>query len=71
MNDTTHVAALVPVSIAMPSSVLLLVERISWPGAKISIFSPKLQNGAKASSMVVAPTVMAPATRAGELLFAS
>ena len=40
------------------------------PGAKMSRQVPKLENEARASVFVVAPTVLAAATRAGELLHA-
>jgi len=36
------------------------------PGAKISTTLPKLENDDRASVIVVAPTVIASATRAGE-----
>jgi len=71
MDDTTHAAILVPESLATAMSDRLLAERISWPGARISTLSPKLENEAKVSSMVVAPTVMAWRRRAGETLFVS
>ena len=58
-QDATHVAILVPESLATAVSVWLFAERISWPGARISTLLPKLENAAKVSSMVVAPTVMA------------
>ena len=40
------------------------------PGAKRSTQVPKLENEERASVLVVAPTVFAEATRAGELLHA-
>ena len=40
------------------------------PGAKMSTQVPKFENEARASVLVVAPTVIAAATRAGEALHA-
>jgi hypothetical protein len=62
---------LVPESLATASSAWKPAERMSWPGAVISTLLPKLEKEAKVSSMVLAPTVMALGTRAGETLFAS
>jgi len=71
MDDMTHVAILVPLDVRVVRSSRLLAEIISTPGAKISTLLPKLENEAMVSLMVVAPTVMASTTRAGDLLFAS
>ena len=40
---------------------------MNWPGARIVTFEPKLEKGAKVSSIAVAPTVIAPETQAGEI----
>ena len=45
-------------------------DRIAEPGAKISTTLPKLENDERASVLVVAPTVMAWVTRAGDELAA-
>ena len=58
-QDTTHIAILVPESLAMATSVWLFAERISWPRVRILTLLPKLENEVKVSSMVVALTVMA------------
>lgn len=42
-----------------------------WPGAKMSTAAPKLEKDARASAMVLAPTVTAAAARAGLELAAS
>ena len=58
----------------MPESVAVAVfdvyhaEVMEEPGAKMSRHGPKFENEARASVVVVAPTVMAAATRAGEKL---
>ena len=70
-QDVTHVAMLVPERTATASSALGLAERMSWPGPRISTADPVLENEAKVSLMVVAPTVMASGRRAGEESFAS
>jgi len=52
---------------------LLLVnheDRMLEPGAKMSTTLPKLENDDRASLEVVAPTVMASPTRAGDWLAA-
>ena len=56
---------LVAVSLEFQDDVMLL------PGAKMSTHVPKLENEARASVMVVAPTVIAFATRAGDCVQAS
>ena len=55
---------LVAVSLVFHDEVML------DPGAKMSTQVPKLENEERASVLVVAPTVLAVATRAGELLHA-
>jgi len=62
MNDRTHVAILVPERMVKAVSDILLAEIMFLPGARISTLPPKLENEAKVSSMVVAPTVMTPST---------
>jgi hypothetical protein len=62
---------LVPERVATLLLVLGLAEMMSWPGARISTRDPKLEKSARVSLMVVAPTVMAVGTRAGETLLAS
>jgi hypothetical protein len=49
-------------------AVLLVfqAEVMLEPGAKMSRHVPKLENDERASVLVVAPTVLADATRAGE-----
>ena len=54
----------VAVSLVFQDEVMLL------PGAKMSRHVPKLENEARASVFVVAPTVLAAGARAGELLHA-
>jgi hypothetical protein len=44
---------------------------MSWPGARMSTWEPKLEKLAKLSSIVLAPTVMALTRWAGETLLAS
>ena len=54
-QDTTHVAILVPESLATATSVWLFAERISWPGARISTLLPKLENKACKDLLTVIP----------------
>jgi len=61
---------LVPERDSTASLALDPAERMSWPGARISTAGPKLENSARESLMVEAPTVMAAGTRAGENLSA-
>src|ERR1043165_5569197 len=61
----------VPLSVAVAVSELNHAERIPWPGAKISKHGPKFENEARESLVVVAPTVMALAARAGDVPQAS
>ena len=51
-------------------SLVFQAEVMLEPGAKMSTQVPKLENEARASVLVVAPTVIAAATRAGEVLHA-
>lgn len=53
-------------------SVLLPIQELMtlWPGAKMSTTLPKLENEARASPIVVAPTVMAEGARAGDVFAA-
>ena len=64
MPDATPRRPLMPVwwlaSLVFHAEVMLL------PGAKRSRHVPKFENDARASVLVVAPTVFAAATRAGE-----
>ena len=55
---------LVAVSLVLHDDVMLL------PGAKMSTQVPKFENDERASVIVVEPTVIALATRAGEVLHA-
>ena len=51
--------------------VLPIQELVTpWPGAKTSTTEPKFENEARASEMVLAPTVIAEGARAGEVLAA-
>lgn len=66
-----------PLTMEVPE--ILLVEVVlsiqelmtSCPGAKMSTTLPKLENEARASAIVVAPTVIAEGARAGEVVPAS
>ena len=51
-------------------SLVFHADVIAWPGAKMSMQVPKLENEARASVFVVALTVIASATRAGVKLHA-
>lgn len=64
---TMEVPEIVFVAVVLPIQALV----IDCPGAKISTMVPKLEKEALASAIVEAPTVIAPATRAGLLLAAS
>lgn len=46
-------------------------EMTFWPGAKMSTIEPKLEKDARASAIVLAPTVIADGARAGENELAS
>ena len=61
----------VPLSTAVCVSLPLYADVMPAPGAKISRHAPKLENEARASAVVVAPTVSAVGTRAGDELHAS
>ena len=55
------------VAVVLPIQALMTF----CPGAKISTTDPKLENEARASAMVEAPTVLAEAARAGDVPLAS
>lgn len=65
------VAIDVPLMVLVAVSLVFHAEVMLWPGTKISRQVPMLENDARASVLVVAPTVMAEPTRAGEVLQAS
>src|SRR5262245_57066743 len=71
MPATCGVAMEVPLIVLLSASPVFQDEVMLWPGAKMSTHPPKLENEARASVLVVAPTVMASAARAGEVLHAS
>src|SRR5262245_30656704 len=56
----------VPLSVAVAVSFVKYDERIAEPGAKTSTTEPKFENDARASVRVLAPTVIASPTRAGD-----
>ena len=56
----------VPLSEAVAVLLVCQAEPMPLPGAKTSRQAPKFENEARASVVVVAPTVSAAATRAGE-----
>jgi hypothetical protein len=58
----------VPLNLAVAVSLVDQAERILDPGAKMSTTLPKFENDDLASVCVVAPTVIAAPTRAGEKL---
>src|SRR5262249_56089861 len=58
----------VPLNVAVAVSEVLYDERIPEPGAKMSRHVPKLENDERASLVVVEPTVIALAARAGDEL---
>ena len=60
----------VPLIVLVAVSLVIQAEVMFWPGAKMSVQVPKLENEARASVLVVAPTVIASATRAGVKLHA-
>src|SRR5205085_431839 len=68
---TCGVAIDVPEMVLVAVSLVFHDEVMLLPGAKMSRQVPKFENDARASVMVVAPTVMALATRAGEVVQAS
>ena len=61
----------VPLSVAVAVLLLNHEDRMLDPGAKISTPAPKFEKDERASVIVVEPTVIASATRAGELVDAS
>jgi hypothetical protein len=63
---TCGVAIEVPLNVAVAVSLVLYADRIDEPGAKMSTTLPKFENDERASVRVVAPTVIASVTRAGE-----
>jgi hypothetical protein len=67
---TCGVAIEVPLSVAVAVSLLNQDDKMLEPGANISTTLPKLENDERASFIVVDPTVIAAATRAGEKLAA-
>ena len=68
---TCGVAIEVPEIVLVAVSLVLHDEVILLPGAKMSTQVPKFENEERASVIVVEPTVIALATRAGEVLHAS
>ena len=60
----------VPLIVFVAVSLVFHDEVMLDPGAKMSTQVPKLENDERASLVVVEPTVIAEATRAGELLHA-
>src|SRR5438132_1428002 len=67
---TCGVAIEVPLIVLVAVSLVFQDDVMPCPGAKMSTQVPKLENEARASVLVVAPTVIAWATRAGESLHA-
>src|SRR5439155_4196684 len=67
---TCGVAIEVPLIVFVAVSLVIHDEVMFTPGAKMSTHVPKLEKEARLSLMSVAPTVMAPGTRAGEKLHA-
>ena len=68
---TCGVAIEVPLIVFVAVSLVFHAEVMLLPGAKMSRHVPKFENEARASELVVAPTVLAAATRAGEVVHAS
>src|SRR5215208_6009350 len=68
---TCGVAIDVPEIVLVAVSLVLHADVMLLPGAKMSRQVPKFENEARASEIVVAPTVIALGTRAGEVLQAS
>lgn len=56
----------VPLNVAVAVSEVAYADKIPEPGAKISKHTPKLENEERASLVVVEPTVIAFAARAGD-----
>ena len=67
---TCGVAIEVPEMVLVAVSLVFHDEVILLPGAKMSRHVPKFENEERASLVVVDPTVIALATRAGEVLHA-
>ena len=67
---TCGVAIEVPLMVFVAVLLVLQAEVMLEPGAKMSRHVPKLENEERASLLVVEPTVLAAATRAGEELHA-
>src|SRR5215470_728312 len=61
----------VPLSLAVAALLENHADVMPWPGANRSTQAPRLENDARASTLVLAPTVRAWPTRAGESLHAS
>ena len=68
---TCGAAIEVPEIVLVAVSLVLQEEVMLEPGAKMSRQVPKLENEERASALVVAPTVIALATRAGDVVQAS
>src|SRR6185295_12847108 len=68
---TCGVAIDVPEIVLVAVSLVFHDEVILLPGAKMSTHVPKFENDERASVVVVEPTVIALATRAGDVLQAS
>ena len=68
---TCGVAIEVPEIVLVAVSLVLHDEVMLLPGAKRSTQVPKFENEERASVIVVEPTVIALATRAGDVLHAS
>jgi hypothetical protein len=60
------VAIEVPLIVFVAVAPVFHAEVMLLPGAKMSTQVPKLENDERASELVVEPTVMASAVRAGE-----
>ena len=68
---TCGVAMEVPEIVFVAVSLVFQDEVMLEPGAKMSRQVPKLENDERASVLVVEPTVIAFATRAGDVVHAS
>src|SRR2546429_53293 len=67
---TCGVAIDVPLIVLVAVSLVFHADRIEEPGANTSTTLPKFENDERASVVVVAPTVIASVTRAGDELAA-
>ena len=65
---TCGAAIEVPLIVLVAVSPVLQAEVMFWPGAKMSVQVPQLENEARASVFVEALTVIASGVRAGEAL---